>query len=361
MSYRYDYTKSMMMKLFLAEPDRNGGSRVYCDFGKALEIIKILDSVTLGVHKIIYLVGWQYLGHDDRYPKFFEVNRFAAGTETAEEAREKLLWLIKEAKKYHTVLSLHINFSDAYEESGLWDEYLKNDLIVKNSKGQPRVTGEWNSRKAYQVLFSKEYESGYFQKRADKLLSLLPFEEIKTLHADAFFVNPGKGVSIKKEKEYRRKMIEYFSDRGVDITSEFIYRERAFGFRSQWGKSDIIGYIPAVWNLRMTQRDFLKKVYFDNPSAVYRHFGDIDAGGLYIHEHLCRVTGIPFRLYRMSREQLEDPYFQSCLHPLTEQDRVRLQSLEKQEAYRELAGYMLKRGVKLEQEIVSWWEQQKEE
>ena len=110
-----------------------------------------------------------------------------------------------------------------------------------------------------------------------------------------------------------------------------------------------------------SQRDFLKKVYFDNPSAVYRHFGDIDAGGLYIHEHLCRVTGIPFRLYRMSREQLEDPYFQSCLHPLTEQDRVRLQSLEKQEAYRELAGYMLKRGVKLEQEIVSWWEQQKEE
>ena len=105
------------------------------------------------------------------------------------------------------------------------------------------------------------------------------------------------------------------------------------------------------------QREFLKKVYAGNPAAGYRHFGDIDAGGLYIHEHLCRVTGIPFQLYRMSRAQLDDPRFQSCLHSLTEQDRIRLKSLEKQEAYRELAGYMLERGVKLEQEIVSFCEE----
>ena len=104
------------------------------------------------------------------------------------------------------------------------------------------------------------------------------------------------------------------------------------------------------------QRDFLKKIFSDNPTLVYRHFGDIDAGGLYIHEHLCRVTGIPFQMYRMSRAELEDVRFQSCLHPLTEQDRVRLKSLEKQEMYRELAEYMLERGVKLEQEIVSFYE-----
>ena len=52
------------------------------------------------------------------------------------------------------------------------------------------------------------------------------------------------------------------------------------------------------------QRDFLRKVYASNPAAAYRHFGDIDAGGLYIHEHLCRVTGIPFQMYRMSRAEL---------------------------------------------------------
>ncbi len=104
-----------------------------------------------------------------------------------------------------------------------------------------------------------------------------------------------------------------------------------------------------------SQRDFLKKVCNDNSKLTFWHFGDIDAGGLYIHEHLCRVTGIPFRLYRMSRKELEDPRFQSCLRPLTQQDRIRLKSLEKQETYRELVIYMLEQNVKLEQEIVSFY------
>ncbi len=104
------------------------------------------------------------------------------------------------------------------------------------------------------------------------------------------------------------------------------------------------------------QRDFLKKVYEDNPELAFMHFGDIDAGGLYIHEHLCRITGIPFTLYRMSPGELSDERFQSCLHTLTEEDRVRLQSLKKKEGYRQLAAYMLENNRKLEQEIISYYE-----
>ena len=52
--------------------------------------------------------------------------------------------------------------------------------------------------------------------------------------------------------------------------------------------------------------------------------------------------------------ELEDERFQSCLHPLTEQDRIRLKSLEEKEEYRERAVYMLEHGVKLEQEIISY-------
>lgn len=104
------------------------------------------------------------------------------------------------------------------------------------------------------------------------------------------------------------------------------------------------------------QREFLKRVYADNPELSFLHFGDIDAGGLYIHEHLCRVTGIPFKMYRMSQRELENECFRSCLHSLTEQDRIRLESLKKEEAYRDLASYMLENNVKLEQEIVSYYE-----
>ncbi len=118
------------------------------------------------------------------------------------------------------------------------------------------------------------------------------------------------------------------------------------------GPEDVFFYLGGY--VSRYQREFLKKIYSDNPTLAFQHFGDIDAGGLYIHEHLCRVTGIPFQMYRMSRAELEDERFQFCLHSLTEQDRTRLQSLKKQKEYRELAGYMLEHDVKLEQEIISY-------
>ena len=68
------------------------------------------------------------------------------------------------------------------------------------------------------------------------------------------------------------------------------------------------------------------------------------------------MTGIPFKMYRMSQRELENECFRSCLHSLTEQDRIRLESLKKEEAYRDLASYMLENNVKLEQEIVSYYE-----
>lgn len=103
------------------------------------------------------------------------------------------------------------------------------------------------------------------------------------------------------------------------------------------------------------QRDFLKLVYRDNPTLTYLHFGDIDAGGFYIHEHLCRVTGVRFGLHRMSIGQLREKRYLSCLQKLTDNDRVRLRSLREQDAYREIAEYMLKEDVKLEQEIISFY------
>lgn len=257
MKFKFNYSKTIMMKLDIGIPDNKGGCRLFNTFTQALEKIKIVDALTLGAPKIIYLVGWQYLGHDDKYPAFFEVNEYAKRKED-ETALDSLLWLIEEAKKYHTTVSFHINFSDAYPESPLWNEYIKNDLILRRKTGGLKPTGTWNGRKAYQVRFKEEYEKGFFQKRFDKLCELVPLEDIGTVHVDAFFVRKGKNTTIKEEKVYRRKMIEYCMSKGIDVTSEFIYREKNCGFRSHKGESDIIGLIPAVWNLVMTQDDFLR-------------------------------------------------------------------------------------------------------
>lgn len=102
------------------------------------------------------------------------------------------------------------------------------------------------------------------------------------------------------------------------------------------------------------QRDFLKKIYEDNPAIRYLHFGDIDAGGFLIHANLCQITGIPFSIYHMSVRELENPIYISCHLPLTSNDRKRLRALKDQVLYHNVVSYMLEHNVKMEQEIVSY-------
>ena len=257
MFQKYDYTRTLLLKLSMAYPDPNLGSKVLCTFDQALGIVKKIDRITPGYTKVLYLVGWQYNGHDDRYPEFFEVNPRLKSPQDA-TALDSLLRLVEESKKYNTVISYHINISDAYQESALWPEYIANGLIVCGRNGKPKVTGVWGGRKAYQVRLAQEWESGYFQKRVDRLLDMLPIEEAGTIHIDAFFVHKGKHTTIAREKAARRKMIEYFNSRGIEVTSEFIYREQNSGLRLHWGKSDVIGLIPAFWNPVLSPREIVK-------------------------------------------------------------------------------------------------------
>ena len=176
------------------------------------------------------------------------------------------------------------------------------------------------------------------------------------LKGDVMLQNGGKELELGNFADG----VEFFSDE-LDGIDRICVRVPAFitvenytswlRFRKKGAVSFYLGGYAARF-----QRDFLRKVQEDNPHLVFRHFGDIDAGGLYIHEHLCRVTGIPFQMYRMSCAELQDARFRSCLQPLTNQDRIRLKSLEKQGTYRELAAYMLEKNVKLEQEIISYFE-----
>jgi len=75
--FNYDYSKTLWMKMFLATPDfARGVSDVKISFEEALGIIKTVDALTQGIGKIVYLVGWQGLGHDDCYPEMHKVNDF---------------------------------------------------------------------------------------------------------------------------------------------------------------------------------------------------------------------------------------------------------------------------------------------
>ncbi|MBP3475080.1 MAG: hypothetical protein J6K48_01980 [Lachnospiraceae bacterium] len=101
------------------------------------------------------------------------------------------------------------------------------------------------------------------------------------------------------------------------------------------------------------QRNFIKMVYASNDYVRYLHFGDIDAGGFWIHHNLCEVTGVNFELFSMSTNELKNSKYDSCLHRLTDHDRTRLQELKTMGMYTDVVQYMLNYNVKLEQEIIS--------
>lgn len=101
------------------------------------------------------------------------------------------------------------------------------------------------------------------------------------------------------------------------------------------------------------QRDFIKKINRDNSNLEYLHFGDIDAGGFWIHHNLCEITGVKFKTFCMSKEELSRKEYEHCLHPLTDTDITRLRELKQMGLHADTIQYMLEHNVKLEQEIVS--------
>jgi hypothetical protein len=98
------------------------------------------------------------------------------------------------------------------------------------------------------------------------------------------------------------------------------------------------------------RRELLKKIYEKYPEKQYCHFGDIDAGGFYILNHLIERTGIPFSAFCMDTDTLQK-YKEKWL-PLSEHDRVRLDKLISKSEYRDVIQYMLDHNCKLEQENI---------
>ncbi len=262
--YIHDYTKTLLMKIFVSEPSATAGiSNVSMNFEQILQLIKELDELTRQIPKILYLVGWQYNGHDDKYPAFFEVNPLLKRA-CDRDARESLIWLMEEAFQYHTTVSLHINMTDAYEDSPLWETYTSNDLIAKKDNGELFNIGEWGhfiKKTAYQVNYSKEWESGYAKKRIDRLLDYLPIKRAGTIHCDAFFARASLDTSLDSEKEAKRKIIRYFRDCGVDLTTEFLHGtngDRAETY-TDGNDSGVLGLIPCIWHFNQSQEDYMKR------------------------------------------------------------------------------------------------------
>lgn len=256
----HKYHETLTMKMFLA--DNNG--KVFTTFEQGLEAIKKMDKATRGIPKIIYLVGWQYNGHDTGYPAWDVVNPNLKRDQD-EKAVDSLKWLMEEAYKYNTTVSLHINMLDIRESSPLWDTYLKNDLLARDINGNLKPY-----RWGYPISYTREWETGFAQKRIDGLLAMLPIEKAGTIHIDAFHqyvptlavepISPYHGITMDQDIETQKKIFRYWRDHGVDVTSEV-----DAGYR----KDPLMGLQPMAWHFGKKGIDGIKINQLKIPASLY--------------------------------------------------------------------------------------------
>lgn len=125
--------------------------------------------------------------------------------------------------------------------------------------------------------------------------------------------------------------------------------ENLTSFHKFEAKNELVIYLGGFHNTE--KRDFIKLILKCNPAIEFKHFGDIDAGGFYILEHLKNKTGVNFVPYKMDIKTLEAN--KSHWIKLTENDKIRLNNLlEKNDSYKEIIEYMLDNNCKLEQESI---------
>ena len=248
--YMIPYHKSMLMKIYMADPelgvDANGNTCTVNTYARmtytdVIKNIAKLDALSRGMHKVIYLVGWQYNGHDDGYPAFYVFNSALTGGEGA-TAKESFLNIQKKAmEEYNTSLSVHINLNNARSDSREWGLYVRNDLLCKKEDGSFYKWGDILKLPNNQVNFVNEWNKGFTARRIDKVTELCNLTYVKTVHIDAFqpHASDYHGYSRTDAEAIMRKIIRYWRDKGVDVTTEF--------FKGHTRTDMLIGLSPASW------------------------------------------------------------------------------------------------------------------
>jgi hypothetical protein len=219
--------------------------------GQALDVIRRVDQITRGIPKLVYLVGWQYRGHDTGYPSLAKVNDHLKRPEDP-TALDSLRWLMREGPKFHTLVSLHVNFSDCYlDDNPLGPYYKERNIIVRNTDGTYHQGYNWCDHMAYRASsFRNWYQDTFKEKQIDPLFKMLPELAMSgSLHADAWYNtdDPYYGITSVQDCEAMREMTVYVRRvYNVDLTTEFD-RRRPPGI-------DFVLFHPMLWQLGWDER-----------------------------------------------------------------------------------------------------------
>ena len=207
------YENKTFIRAFLA---RKGGTEENIGFDSILQRIRQFAARTDSAPYIIYLLGWQYRGHDSGYPSTDSVNQALGGY-------QKLVNLIKEAKKYHVTVTFYDNFDDSYPTHPGWDA----DVICRDPEGNLMKGGAWDGEQSY-LISSYKYAEKSGLKRIRSTLSRFPIQ-------DAYFIdvlaggyrggrkydfNPKSPAGAIKNFEGKKIIIQEFNKHHIDIATE---------------------------------------------------------------------------------------------------------------------------------------------
>lgn len=253
-------------------------------------------------------------------------------------------------------------------------EFFDNDFDIYESilKVVSKITEVKNETFERDFSIQVLGDSKTFEKIRSKVVSLLyeygDFPDRETLLADlnilknpghVYFKGKGKiavcGQEIDFSKMTGDMAISSEMLRNVDDITVFgdvvITIENLTTFNAFKCENSFVIYLGGYHNTN--RRNFIKKVYEQNPKKQYLHFGDIDAGGFYILQHLRNKTGIAFVPYGMDVKTLKANL--QYTKRLTENDKKRLAALVDTE-FGETIEFMLEHNCKLEQEAMDLME-----
>jgi hypothetical protein len=289
------YHQSLVDKIwvgFKANPQTGAPAQLLNSTEQVLERIRRVSHLTRGIPHVTYLIGWQHDGHDSKYPDWSTVNPRLKRPGDA-SARESLIWLMREARKFNTTVSLHVNLVDAYRNSPLWDEYVAKGVIVRNP-----ATGAiyeppkrlWGGERAYWIDHAREWEAGLTQRRIDGLLDLLPIAEAGTIHIDAFYIPDH--TDLDAQKVTMRKIFRYWRDRGVDVTSESMFSGRqGEGFIGLQPMAYVVNM--KAWGCTLNQPEVTEAQQLEIPASLY----------CFAYDDMAEETGQLFGASMMGRHE----------------------------------------------------------
>ena len=247
--YEHEYDQLFVYKIGVDYCPQENTPKLNAD--DVLEVIRKIDNISRGIPKMVYLVGWQYRGHDTGYPSFSEVNP-ALKRLGDSSALESLKWLIREAIKYNTQVSFHVNFSDVYlDDNILGPVYKDRDIIVRLSNGSYHEGYKWCDHMAYRASNYRNWNQDTFREKQIKpLFEMVPeLLETASIHPDAWYntSDPFYRITDEEDCEAMREMTTWVRQQyNVDITTEFDRRRPK--------DIDFVLFHPLLWHIGWDER-----------------------------------------------------------------------------------------------------------